>query len=63
MPYDTADREAHVASARRRLAATMARGEGYPKGHEPKLWLESVAQHTAQLLTAERLLHNHMKGH
>jgi hypothetical protein len=62
MPLDTADREAHVATARRRLADVERRGAGYPVGHEPRLWLESVASAHAKLVTAERLLRNTLRS-
>lgn len=62
MPFDTADREAHVAVARRRLADVERRGAGYPVGHEPRLWLESLATAHAKLLTAERLLRTSLAG-
>ena len=51
MAYDTADREAHVILARRRLDAAVKRGA----------WPETVADLTARLLTAERLLRNALR--
>jgi hypothetical protein len=52
MPYDTADREAHVAMYRRRLRVALDQGAGP----------ERITVITGQLLTAERLLRRALRS-
>ena len=61
MPVDIATREATVTVLTRRLRDAEALGAQYPKGYEPRLHVEHVAHLKAKLLTAERLLANHLR--